>query len=90
MNYFYTPTSINKQARIRSRYLRNGKLRTETVNREDHFNVRINTNEKDNATKLYLSVDGNYMTLTGRQVRTIMRTIMEHFNETDKNLPNVK
>ena len=89
---FYSNVSheTNKNARIRSRYLRNGKLRTETVNREDDFSVKINTNERDNSTRLYMAVDGRYMTLSGRQVRTLMRTVMEHFNESDKNLPDVK
>lgn len=74
---------------MRTRYDRFGKLRTETDRRDDNFNVAVTMNERDNSSKMYIDCpDGTSVTLSGRQLRTIMRVLTEHFEKSGKEINN--
>ena len=92
-NYsFYSPfgfvnsTPTNKSARIVSRISKNGKLRTETALRDEGTtNVAMTTDEKTNATKLFLDLDdGSTVSLSGREARTLYRVMRRHYRFANK------
>ena len=80
------PASKNRNASIRSRVDRNGKLRTETFRRDEgSIQVSVSTNERTNTTRLYVnSPDGSVYRFSGRDARTIYRTLQKHFQNTGK------
>jgi len=78
----------NRNATIRTREDRRGKLRTETFRRsEDSTNVAISTNPATDSTMLFIdSPDGQSYSFDGRMARTIYRTLQKHYEFTGKSL----
>lgn len=76
----------NRNASIRTRMTRNGKLRTETYRRDENtFAVAVNTLPDDNSTLLSInSPDGSIYRFDGRTARTIYRTLQKHYQVQDK------
>ena len=70
----------NRNAGIRSREDRRGKLRTETFRRdEESVNVAISTNPKTDATMLFVDTpQGESYSFDGRTARTIYRALQKH------------
>ena len=82
--------TFNKHAAVRTRTTRNGKLRTETVNREDCFSVAVSTSPRTQSTSLFIDTYCNgQIKLDGRQTRTLFRALCKHYAEADKNPPEV-
>jgi len=77
---------MNKNAHIKNRIDRTGKLRTETTRRDPGaFNAAVSTNKRNNSTKMYVDLpDGSYIELNGHEARTLYRLLDEHYNETNK------
>jgi hypothetical protein len=79
--------SYNHNSRIRTRITRNGKLRTETQNREDLFNVAVSTTPRTDSTRFFIDSDEGSIALNGRQARTVFRALLKHYQECGKSLP---
>lgn len=81
--------NTNKNAIVRTRRDRTGKLRTETARRDKgQLDVAISTDERNNSTKVFIDVSGrdrqsfSYgadLTLNGRQARTLYLALQRHF-----------
>lgn len=82
------PVFANRNASIETRIDRTGKVRTETVNRDDGtVRIAVSTNKSD-ATNLYIEMpsdSGKAFRLDGRTARTIYRTLQKHYQNTNKN-----
>lgn len=88
----YNPT--NKNAIVRTRIDRTGKLRTETARRDEgELDVAISTNLRNNSTKVFIDTDGRTdgsflygadLTLNGRQARTLYLALAKHFEAQGK------
>lgn len=78
--------SQNKNASIRTRSDRRGKLRTETHRRDDDaVNVAVSTNPKTDSTTLYIDMpEGESFRFDGRTARTLYRTLQKHYQFTEK------
>ncbi len=83
--------TTNKNAHIINRTDRTGKIRTETVRRdESEFDVAVSTNPSTRSTRLYFDRygrEGNFgghatFQLNGRQARTLFIALQKHYNET--------
>jgi hypothetical protein len=76
----------NRNASIRTREDRRGKLRTETFRRsEDSINVAVSTDPSTDATMLFIdSPDGQTYRFDGRTARTLYRTLQKHYEFTGK------
>jgi hypothetical protein len=87
-------TQNNKNAIVRTRFDRTGKLRTETALRDDgEFDVAISTDLRNNSTRVFIDSegrDGNFLypslELNGRQARTLYRVLSRHFLAQSKHL----
>ncbi len=77
---FLRPDYINTHAAIQSRPNLSAQIggATFTANREDDFNVGINT-DSSNVTELSLVVGQTGISLTGRQARTLQRLLNKHY-----------
>ena len=84
MRKYYTPQ--NRNACIRSRFTRNGKLRTETHRRDSGtMSVAVSTEPRNNATQLYIDfADGDTLALDGHSARTLFRVLEQHFATRDR------
>lgn len=79
--------ATNKNAHIVTRTDRTGKLRTETTRRdESELDVAISTDERNNATRVFIDVDGREgsfpradLELNGHQARTLYLALDRHF-----------
>lgn len=88
----YIPT--NKNAIVRTRIDRTGKVRTETARRDrGELDVAISTNERSNTTRVFIDAEGRsasfpYSTLelNGHQARTLFLTLQKHFDSTGKSI----
>jgi len=82
----------NKNAILRTRTDRTGKLRTETARRDDgQLDVAISTDERNNSTRVFIDAsgrEGNFtypdLELNGRQARTLFLALAKHFNAQGK------
>lgn len=76
----------NRNATIRTRSDRTGKLRTETHRRDDDaVSIAVSTNPRTNSTNLFVDTpDGDTFHLDGRTARTLYRTLQKHYMETGK------
>jgi len=83
-NRKYVPQ--NRNATIRSRQTRNGKLRTETFRRdEDTVSMAVSTHNVNNSTDLFIDIPGtSSVRLNGRQARTLFRLLRTHYDYTGK------
>lgn len=83
-NRKYVPQ--NRNAVIRTRSDRTGKLRTETLRRdEDSITAAVSTDPKNDSTQLYVDFpDSRTVRFDGRQARTLYRLLQKHYRETNK------
>ena len=84
-NRKYVPQ--NRNASIRSRLDRTGKLRTETYGRDDStISAAVSTNSKTDATRLFIDFPNDTATveLTGSEARTLYRLLQKHYRQTEK------
>ena len=79
--------TFNKHAAVRTRTTFNGKLRTETANRDDSFSVAASTTPRDNSSRLYIDTEEGTIVLDGRQMRTLARVLLKHYDASGKDLP---
>lgn len=78
---------FNKHAAVRNRETKNGKIRTETVRRDDDLSVAASTTPRDNSSRLYIDTSDISLCLNGRQMRTLARVLFEHYASQDKVFP---
>lgn len=76
--------SVNKNAIIRNRVDRTGKLRTETARRDDGFNAAISTDDRNDSTRFFIDLQGGTVEFTGREARTLYRLLRSHYTYTGK------
>lgn len=75
----------NRNAIVRTRRDRTGKLRTETARRDDGIDIAVSTDTRNNRTTLFFDLLGRNdwrpadFELTGREVRTLYRALTKHF-----------
>jgi hypothetical protein len=79
MNRYFTPT--NRNAIIRTREDRVGKLRTETARRDDNSVLfAVSTSPRSHATNLFIDyADGDTLRLSGAEARTLYRLLRKHY-----------
>lgn len=58
--------STNKNATIRSRRDRTGKLRAETARRDDGFNAAVTTDVRNDSTRFFIDFDQQTVEFSGR------------------------
>ena len=82
----YKPEYSNRNAIIRDRVQRNGRLRTETARRDSgSMQVSINTDRRSNATRMSITTDqGLTVRFGGREARTLFRVLARHFDYAGK------
>ncbi|NBV29524.1 hypothetical protein EBS02_11040 [bacterium] len=81
------PVQQNRNATIRTRTDRTGKLRTETFRRDDTtLSAAVSTNSKTDTTRLFIDFPRGYgaVQLTGSEARTLYRLLQKHYSETGK------
>lgn len=79
--------SQNRNATIRTRKDRTGKMRTETVGRDSATLVAaISTNRKNNSTRLFVDfpINGGAVEFTGSEARTLYRLLQKHYAKSGK------
>lgn len=89
-----TNNSANKNAIVRTRLDRTGKVRTETARRDaGALDVAISTNERSNSTRVFIDTAGRSgsfptasLELNGRQARTLYLALQKHFENTGKSI----
>jgi hypothetical protein len=69
----------NRRAVIQTRYTENGKLRTETANRDDDISVAASTIPRDNSTRVYIDTPNGTVVMDGRMARTLYRVLTQHY-----------
>lgn len=76
----------NRNAVIRTREDRTGKLRTETARRDGTtISAAVSTNPKTDSTHLYIDFPkGEVVQLDGREARTLYRLLQKHYRQVDK------
>ena len=77
----------NRNAAIRTREDRTGKLRTETLRRDKNsIAAAVSTDPKNDSTALFIDFPDNAtpLRLDGRQARTLYRLLQKHYRSTDK------
>lgn len=88
MRYSFDIEQQNKNARLQTRTDRTGKVRTETVRRDEgSFGVAVSTDTSANSTRLFLNFDGtfgNSIALNGHEARTLYRALQRHYGELNK------
>lgn len=72
----------NRNSRLNTRIDRTGKLRTETVSRDDNtIRAAISTHRKNNSSNLYVDFPtGQTVRITGREARTLYRLLDKHYS----------
>jgi len=76
--------ATNKNATIRSRRDRTGKLRTETARRDDGFNAALTTDVRNDSTRFFIDFDQQTVEFSGREARTLYRLLRSHYEYTGK------
>lgn len=77
----------NRNAVIRTRETRNGKLRTETFRRDERsLSAAVSTCPKTDSTQMFIDFPNGDQTvrLDGRQARTLYRLLQKHYQQTNK------
>jgi len=77
----------NRNAVIRSRFDRTGKLRTETARRDSStISAAVSTNRKTDSTRLFIDFpeQNSAIQLSGSEARTLYRLLQKHYAETGK------
>lgn len=77
-------TSTNKNAIIRSRVDRTGKLRTETARRDEGFNAAVTTDTRNDSTRFFIDLEQQTVEFSGREARTLYRLLRNHYEFTGK------
>ena len=81
----------NKNAHIITRTDRTGKIRTETVRRDDGFDFTVSTDPKAGSTQVFFDRNGREegykfgetLRLNGREARTLFIALQRHFINTE-------
>jgi len=84
-NLNYVPQ--NRNAVIRTREDRTGKLRTETFRRDENsISAAVSTNLKTDSTQLFIDFPNTdaAVRLDGREARTLYRLLQKHYRQTEK------
>jgi len=76
--------AINKNAIIRRRRDRTGKLRTETARRDNGFNAALTTDVRNDSTRFFIDFDQQTVEFSGREARTLYRLLRSHYEYTGK------
>jgi hypothetical protein len=76
----------NRNAVIRTREDRTGKLRTETAGRDDTTcSFAVSTNPRTDSTHLYIDLPkGDVVQFDGREARTLYRLLQKHYRQVNK------
>ena len=76
----------NRNASIRTRLDRTGKLRTETTRRDEStFTAAVSTNTRTDSTSLFIDFpDNQVVQFDGREARTLYRLLQKHYRHIDK------
>ena len=78
--------STNRNAHIRTRIDRTGKVRTETTRRDPYqLDISISTDPRKNSTRVFIDVEGRGtrdadLELNGRELRTLFIAVQKHFD----------
>jgi hypothetical protein len=70
----------NRNARIRSRKLRNGNLRTETSRRDSGIAAAVTTTKSGRTGLSVTSENGLVTRMNGREARTLFRLLANHYD----------
>jgi len=78
--------SQNRNAVIRTREDRTGKLRTETARRDSTtITAAVSTNRKNDSTRLFIDFpEQGTVQFSGSEARTLYRLLQKHYSETGK------
>jgi len=79
--------SQNRNAVIRTREDRTGKLRTETTRRDEStITAAVSTNPKTDSTRLFIDFPnrGGVVEFSGSEARTLYRLLQKHYRQVDK------
>lgn len=82
--------TVNKHAEISYRWMRNGKICTETVRRDSGLEARVTTDPRNNSTRFFVDFGGLRLNVGGREARTLFRVLARHYQNTDKSLEPAK
>lgn len=77
----------NRNAIVRTRTDRAGKVRTETARRDSGMDVAITTDKRTNRTRVFIEPNGRWkggLELDGRQAWTLLRALAKHFDAQGK------
>ncbi len=84
------PLAANRNARIQTRTLRNGNLRTETAGRDSGIKASVTTSKTGGRVGLSMTTeDGLVVRLNGRQARTLFRVLARHYDASDRSFEPV-
>ncbi len=86
-NSFNFSSPANKNAHIESRIDANGKLRTETQRRDSGPDFAVSTDERSNATRLFIDNvwdQNGTIALSGHEARSLYRLLRKHYRFTGK------
>lgn len=85
-SYFVSGNS-NRNATIRVREDKTGKIRTETAGRDSgSVEFAVSTNPKTNSTALFIDLPQNSISLTGSEARTLYRLLNKHYSSVGKSV----
>ncbi len=81
--------SQNRNAVIRTRQDRTGKLRTETCRRDDStISAAVSTDRKTDSTRLFIDFphQSDVVEFSGSEARTLYRLLQKHYTESGKSV----
>ena len=85
--YFDINNVTNRNATIKVREDKNGKVRTETRNRDaGTTQFAVSTNPKTNSTSLYVDLPHDSFSLSGSEARTLYRLLQKHYSSIGKSV----
>jgi hypothetical protein len=80
-----SPYDTNRNARIQTRTLRNGNLRTETARRDSGIKASVTTSKSGGRVGFSMTTEeGLVVRLNGRQARTLFRVLARHYDASDR------
>jgi len=80
-----TRSESNRNARINVRETRTGRIRTETLQRDEGSLVAsASTDPRTDRTSVFIGRPGSSMVLNGREARTLFRVLSRHYDATGK------
>lgn len=86
-NKYIVINPSNRNATIKVREDKTGKVRTETRNRDQgSVQFAVSTNPKTNSTSLYVDLPYDSFSLSGSEARTLYRLLQKHYSSTGKSV----